>query len=128
MPAVFVLDTSALLAVAFHEPGGERVKEAGAESLVSTVNSSEVWAKLVDRDVPEAELRVVFAEMEMNQVPFDPVQAEIAGRLRKNTRRFGLSLGDRACLALAIARKMPVLTADRAWADLNLGVEIEVIR
>lgn len=128
MPGAFVLDTSALLAVAFQEPGGDRVKEVGPEGLVSTVNASEVWSKLVDREVPEGELRVVFAEMEMNQVPFDASQAEIAGRLRKTTRRFGLSLGDRACLALAMARRLPVLTADRAWAGLDLGVEIDVIR
>ena len=60
--------------------------------------------------------------------PFSAVQAEIAGRLKERTRRYGLSLGDRACLALGSDRGGPVYTADRAWTQLHLGVEVETIR
>jgi PIN domain nuclease of toxin-antitoxin system len=61
-------------------------------------------------------------------VDFDFALAAIAGRLRAATRSLGLSLGDRACLALAIERNCPVMTADRSWAKLNLGIPIQLVR
>lgn len=60
--------------------------------------------------------------------PLDEPQAQEAARLRLLTRAAGLSLADRACLALAKSLSLPVLTADRAWAALQVGVVVEVIR
>lgn len=61
-------------------------------------------------------------------IPFTAEQAKAAGNLIAQTRPFGLSLGDRACLSLALELKAPVYTADRSWKDLKIGVRIHVIR
>ena len=124
----WVLDSSAILANYLVEPGGEVVADKIGETLVSTVNLSEVAAKLFERGISfeiYESLRLFSAHTIFD---FDREHAVIAAQLRNQTRKFGLSLGDRACLALAIHQKARVLTADRAWADLKLGVEIEVIR
>ncbi|MFZ1106612.1 MAG: PIN domain-containing protein [Hyphomicrobiaceae bacterium] len=61
-------------------------------------------------------------------VPFDEELARQTGALRPATRSLGLSLGDRACLALAQRERLPVLTADRSWAKLDLGIAITMVR
>ena len=124
-----VLDASALLAVLNDEPGAEMLTLAlltGA--VVSTVNLAEVHSKLVghgiDRDDAwEAALSPV-REVEV----FTSEQAKIAGGLILRTRPLGLSLGDRACLALGITLKAPVYTADKDWKKLKLGIPIHAIR
>jgi PIN domain nuclease of toxin-antitoxin system len=123
-----VLDSSALLAIGFGEPGAERVRAAMAEAVISAVNASEIIARLIDRGVPGDEAVLSLREFEVPVRPFDQEQARDAGLLRAATRTLGLSLGDRACLALARAEGATVLTADRTWAGLDLGVTIEVIR
>ena len=60
--------------------------------------------------------------------PFDVVQARRAGLLRRQTRQYGLSLGDRACVALAVGLGMPAMTADQAWTELDLEIEVTLIR
>ena len=129
-----VLDASALLAFLQREPGQDRVAEAIAQgSAVSTVNFSEVVAKLRDANVPESTIRQSLAGLVargLEVAPFDEALAIAAGFLRPHTRERGLSLGDRACLALGRARGQPVLTADRGWASLpdTVGVDVRVIR
>lgn len=123
-----ILDASAILAVLLGEPGHDRVLDALDDSQVSTVNLSEVVAKLVEKGRSAAEaIADVDAFLPMTAA-FDLEQSLDAGGLRDRTRARGLSLGDRACLALARRRGARVLTADRAWADLHVGVEIDVIR
>jgi len=125
-----VLDASAVLAMIYEEPGQERVEEMLPHSLISTVNLSEVIAKVLDRQ-PELSKTIVLTLLDsfkLNGVDFDDEQAEIAGELRRFTKEYGLSLGDRCCLALAKQTKLKVLTADRQWAQIDLGVEIELIR
>ncbi len=95
---------------------------------MSAVNLSEVAAKLVDTGMPEKEARAALDGLGLDVVPFDGEQAYGAGFLRPATRRAGLSLGDRACLQLAAQLGAPVLTTDRAWGRLQLGVEVRVIR
>jgi PIN domain nuclease of toxin-antitoxin system len=124
----FVLDTSAFLAVAHVEPGAEKVLPVLRESVISAVNFSEVLQKLIRKGMSLAN-----AEEEVNRfvggiVPFDEEQASISAGLESVTRPFGLSLGDRACLALGIRLRLPVLTADRDWAKLDIGVSVELIR
>jgi ribonuclease VapC len=123
-----VLDSSALLAISFGEPGAERVRTAMAEAVISAVNVVEVIGRYLDRGVPKDEARLSFTEFEIPVRPFESEQAQDAGLLRAATRSLGLSLGDRACLALARAEGAKVMTADRSWAGLDVGVEIEVIR
>ncbi len=125
----WVLDASAALAVLKREPGEDRVTEAlGAGAVISAVNLSEVVAKLAGRGMPEAEIREDIRGLRMDVAPFDADAAFAAGLLIPLTRSAGLSLGDRACIALGQRRGLPVLTADAAWAGLDLGVEITVLR
>ncbi len=124
-----VLDASALLAVLNQEAGAERLTpELLANSVCSTVNLAEVHTKLVARGGdPEEAWEDTLSPV--NEVaPFTAEQAKIAGSLVAQTRALGLSLGDRACLALGLAMKAPVYTAERSWKKLKLGVRIHVIR
>ena len=123
-----VLDASALLAYLQDEPGGEQVRAVLPRAVLSTVSWTEVIGKAREDGVDTRGLREDLESLGLAFEPFSAVQAEIAGRLEERTRRYGLSLGDRACLALGSDRGEPVCTADRAWTQLHLGVEIETIR
>jgi PIN domain nuclease of toxin-antitoxin system len=125
---VCVLDSSALLAVIYEERGFEIVRDKLAQSIMSAVNMAEVISKLSDDGFDEAQTNLVLADFKFEINPFDERQARIAGNLRPLTKRKGLSLGDRACLALAIQQRATVLTADKAWAEIDVGVKIEVVR
>jgi ribonuclease VapC len=124
-----VLDASALLAVLNREPGADKLTpQLLMAAASSTVNLAEVQGKLVDRglnpdDAWEATLSPI-----CEVVAFTPEHAKLAGTLIIHTRALGLSLGDRACLALGLALKAPVYTADKSWKNLKLGVRIHVIR
>ncbi len=128
MPNEVVLDASAVLAVLKREPGAERVRAVLDRAAIGAVNAAEVQSKLVDlglsRDAAEARIRFLGCPI----LAFSEDQAIEAGSMIAQTRRLGLSLGDRACLALAIDRKAAVYTTDRAWTSLPLGIQVEVIR
>jgi ribonuclease VapC len=124
----YVLDSSAVLAAYLREPGGDRVRNTEVVRLMSAVNFSEVEAKLLERGLPRGAIMLLESLLPCETITFDRNQASLAAKLRPITKRLGLSLGDRACLALAIQQKATVLTADKAWADLQLGLEIEIIR
>ena len=123
-----VLDSSAVLASARKEPGGDIASATFGTSLVSAVNLTEVVSRLVDVGLSFDAARHVVDSAGFSIVGFDEGLALRAGALRAATRHLGLSLGDRACLALAQREGLPVLTADRAWASLDIGVEIRLIR
>ena len=123
-----VLDASALLAYLQDEPGGEHVRAVLPRAVMSAVNWTEVIGKAREEGVDTQGLREDLESLGLAFEPFSVVQAEIAGRLEERTRRHGLSLGDRACLALGMDRGEPVCTADRAWTQPHLGVEVETIR
>lgn len=125
---IVVLDASAIIAMLLFEPGWESVAEVHSDSLASSVNIAEVVTKLSERGLADEDARLVISKLELSIVDFDTQQAVQAGLLRRATRARGLSLGDRACLGLALARGVRVLTTDRVWAGLKLGIEIEVIR
>jgi PIN domain nuclease of toxin-antitoxin system len=121
-----VLDASALLACLYDEPGSDVVEVVLAESCISSVNWAEVVQKTVARGKPVESMRQSFEALGMRILPFTPEDAEMAGRLWMQAR--SLSLGDRACLSLGLRLKLPVLTADRAWDGLNLGVDVRILR
>ena len=123
-----VIDASALLALLHSEPGAEVVEEVLEQAAVSTVNWSEVYQRWVAREVDVAGLRADVEALGLEIVPLTVEDAEQAAELWSATRLRGLSLGDRACLALARRLARPALTADRAWLDLGLGVEVRAIR
>ena len=126
--AKVVLDTSALLAFVSEERGGETVADVIADAVISTVNVAEAVTKLVDRGASLDRAREVLAIAEYEIADFDRQQAEQTGALIARTRQRGLSLGDRACLALAQREGLPALTADRRWAEIDIGVEVRLFR
>ncbi len=120
-----VLDASALLAYLHEEPGGERVSLVLERARVSAVNWAEVLQKSLQRDVDIDGMQQEFTEVGVIFEPFTPEQVEIAARLFTRTRNHGLSLADRACLALAVDNGLPVMTADRVWTGLGLDLELK---
>jgi PIN domain nuclease of toxin-antitoxin system len=125
-----VLDASALLALLLAEPGGDAVRAVLADAAMSTINLSEVVAHYARNGIGEAQIRQVLDPLPFERVPFDDDLAYAAGVLLPATRQAGLSLGDRACLALARRLGCRALTADRAWTGIGeaTGVAIELIR
>lgn len=123
-----VLDASALLAVMLGEPGATTVAERFADCCISAVNLSEVVAKLVERGIPLTDVTESLSELDLDVHAFDATQAIRAGILRGETRSRGLSLGDRACLALAAELNAVAVTTDSAWGDIDLGITIELAR
>lgn len=123
-----VFDSSALLAVVFRERGSEAAARALNGAMISAVNAAEVVSRLVDSGTGAAAARAVLLAFGLTIRPFDTALAIDAGLLRAATRALGLSLGDRACMALARRERARVITADRSWAALDIGVEIALIR
>lgn len=123
-----VLDASAVLAVYLDEPGAEAAEGVIAGSLLSSVNYTEVIGRALDRGRSFDHILLSLARMAFVVVAHDLTLARRAGELRLPTRRFGLSIGDRACLALAERERLPAYTTDRMWANLNLGIDIRLIR
>ena len=124
-----VLDASALLAVLNQEPGAEALTpELLSGAIISTVNLAEVQGKLVDWGLSPDDAWEAALSSIREAVPFTAEHARLAGNLIAKTRTFGLSLGDRACLALGLASKAPVYTADTSWKNLKVGVRIHIIR
>ena len=122
-----ILDSSAVLALMNGEAGADAVMAALPGACLSSVNFAEVVSRLCERGMPAAEARLSIEALELEIIPFEVDQATRAGGLRTETRALGLSLGDRACLAVARGLDLPVLTADRAWGQLS-GFNITIIR
>jgi PIN domain nuclease of toxin-antitoxin system len=124
-----VLDASAILALLNNETGADVLTPSLlSNAMCSTVNLAEVQAKLVTAGGRSEEAWEDALSPVREAVPFTEEHAKIAGDLAVNTRTLGLSLGDRACLALGLALNAPVYTADKSWKSLKLNVRIHVIR
>lgn len=123
-----VADASAILAALKGEPFTKIAPERVVRASISAVNLSEVLTKLAADGLNEIQADAAVTSLDLRVVPFDRLQAAVAARLWASTRRAGLSLGDRACLALGAALQCAVVTADRAWGRIDIGVEIVLIR
>jgi ribonuclease VapC len=124
-----VLDASAILALLNEEPGAEKfTPELLSRATTSAVNLAEVQTILVREGGDPDESWALVTDPISDVEPFTAEHARIAGTLIQKTRSLGLSLGDRACLALAIALDAPVYTTDQLWRKLKLGVPIHVLR
>ena len=124
-----VLDASVILAILFQEPGADTMTDdimTGA--VASTVNLAEVQSKLVKRGHDPDRAWKDALLLETDPEPYTADHAKIAGSLIAKTEKYGLSLGDRSCLALAISLKAPVYTTEQLWRNLKVGVPIHVIR
>ncbi len=123
------MDASAVLAILNGEAGADKLPPRVLnDATVSTVNLAEVHSKLVGRGLDPDEAWEAALSPVRDAEPFTDEQARIAGSLVTQTHRLGLSLGDRACLALGIALGTAVYTADQSWKGLHLGIRIHVIR
>ena len=125
-PVIF--DASAMLAISNNETGADEAFRYLPNVRMNTVNVAEFVSKLMlkgdNLDKIEADLR----ETGIVVVPFDQSMAFAAGALTPLSKPYGLSLGDRACLAFAQISQLPIVTADKIWLDLNLGLDIRLIR
>ena len=123
-----VLDSSAVLAILNAEPGADLVIATLDDALLSTVNYAEVVTKIVERGgtykKAEAALQLITATV----IDFDLALAQRTGALRAETRKRGLSLGDRACLSLAEREGVPAITGDRSWIGAVSSVEVRLFR
>jgi len=124
----FVLDASAVLALLNQETGSEEILQLIDNAAISTVNLSEVIAKLAEAGIPEDEIKQILFHLNLEVILFNQEQALKAGMMRPATKSIGLSFEDRACLALGVILNQPVITTDRLWSNLNLGIEIRVVR
>ena len=116
----FVLDSSAVIAVIIEEPGSRRVLEVIERSVLSSVNLTEIVTKLLDRGLEPEMVRSTIDDLRIPVKDFTATDALAAGLMRDSTRHLGLSLGDRACLALAGRLGAVAVTADKAWAREKL--------
>ena len=124
-----VLDASAILALLQQEPGAENLTDKVLENAVaSSVNLAEVQTKLVAKGLDPDDAWQDATSMLTAIEPFTGEQAKLAGALVRQTKRVGLSLGDRACLALAISLGADVYTTEKLWKNLKLGIRIHLLR
>ena len=122
-----VLDASALLAMLQGERGGDDVEARLGQAALSSVNLAEVIQRSVARGLAVEGLTADLEALGLTVLPFIAEDAEASGMLWSETHDRGLSLGDRACLALARRTGLPALTADRVWAELRIGIDIQLI-
>jgi PIN domain nuclease of toxin-antitoxin system len=123
-----VLDASALLAFLRREPGAEKVAAVPTRSCISAVNLAETFGKMVEYGKPLEDVAFQVERLRIAVVPFDTDHARIAASLWKRTRSVGMSLGDRACLALALQTGLPALTTEEEWIKCDTGVQVVKIR
>ena len=124
---MIVFDASALLVLLNKEPGYAFVETYLQNAIMSAVNFAEVITVLVNIGVPHEDAVNASSALISEVVPFDAIMAATSAQLRQATKEFGLSLGDRACLALAKHKKLPVITADQIWSQINLPIEIKLV-
>jgi PIN domain nuclease of toxin-antitoxin system len=125
-----VVDSSAYLALVHQETGYRQVAEylESMRGIMSAVNAAEVLSKQADIGVPLADALALMHLTGVVTASFGPEEALSAASLRKAAKPLGLSLGDRACLALGLKYQCPVLTADRIWQKLEIGVKVLCVR
>jgi ribonuclease VapC len=128
MGDVVVLDASAILAAIFGEDGGEKVQEITSKCLLSTVNLEEIRTRLLDRGHDALDIAAYLRLFKLEIVDFTHAQSIESSNLRSLTRGAGLSLGDRACLALAKERNAVAVTTDKQWGKVDVAVRVELIR
>lgn len=124
----YVLDASALLALINQEPGADRVQPLMPHAVISAVNLCETVQRLRRGGMPLELVTVALTPLVASPIAFDEPLAYVTASIHERTRGQGLSFGDCACLALALSRKVPAVTAERSWANADVGVTIELIR
>ena len=124
-----ILDASAVIALIADEKGAAEVASIITHSMMSSVNVSEVAKFLIDHhELNKSEAINIIQTLIAEIIPFDENHAYSAAELITKTKIIGLSLGDRACIALGLETSYPIYTADKAWSKIDLGCKINLIR
>lgn len=124
-----VLDTSAILAYVYDEHGAATVEEwIEKGAAASTLTAQETISKLAQNGMPRTEAEEVISSLGLVFHALDLKLAIEAGMMFPFTKAYGLSHGDRACLALTKVLAIPVLTADKAWSKVAEALDVEVIQ
>ena len=123
-----VLDSSAVIALLLNEEGAEIVSGYEGKTAISAINLAEVCSRLIEIGLPEEQIQEHVASIRVQIYPFDTEQAYAVSRFRNIARKNGMSLADCACIQLGKQLRLPVLTGDKVWARVNLGVEVKLIR
>jgi ribonuclease VapC len=126
--AEVVIDSSILIAVLKKETGWQEGEKHLNQGIVSSVNMAEVASYLARKSISFEIISEVIKSFLVEIAPFTLSDAASTGFLYQQTKHLGLSLGDRACLSLALKHRLPVLTADTDWLKLSLGIEVKLIR
>jgi ribonuclease VapC len=127
--ASIVFDASAILALLRDEPGADVVTQYIGDGLISAVNFQEVIKGLLRREVPIDAALAMLDALHLDVRPHGRDDAVAAANLFPATKAFGSGLGDRTCMALAIAEGLPVLTADQEWARIEIpGLKLMLAR
>jgi PIN domain nuclease of toxin-antitoxin system len=124
-----ILDSSAVIALLKGEPGHNEVRNHVKRAVISAVNMTEVATYLARAGSTLSEVQQIINRLPIQIIPFDESFVAVTGILYQQTKNLGLSLGDRACLALGLFKKLPILTSDRVWEKLNIHeIEVRLIR
>lgn len=122
-----VVDASVVLAVCHQEEGSDQAREAIRHGVISTVNLSEVYEKAIKFGrLPIADAIVQTAALDI--IEFNELHALEAAKFAEQARKKGISFADRACLALGMCTSLPVVTGDRKWLEIDLGIKVELFR
>jgi len=124
-----VFDSSALIALFAKENGYQLIKTHMKDGIISSVNIAEVYKYCIEtQNLTEEEAKTLIQLSDIKIIDFCSQQALISAKIIHDTKLYGLSLGDRACIALAILKKCPILTCDKIWKKLDLNVEFIMAR
>jgi ribonuclease VapC len=123
-----LLDASAMLAYMLAETGADVVEQHLPHAAMSTINAAEVMVRLVDRGMPLESALSMIVKTSVRIVDYTLEDAATAASLRSTTKKLGLSAADRGCMATAIRLQSDILTADKAWATLNLPIRVHLLR
>lgn len=123
-----VLDASAVIAVIRNEAGADKVKAQLHGAYISSVNLSEVFYKTWEKGASREFVQWAVDNLPIKSVPFDDELAIISASIRQATLKQNISFADRACLALGLLRKLPVVTSDRNWTELDISVDVRLFR
>jgi PIN domain nuclease of toxin-antitoxin system len=124
-----VFDSSALIMLFAKEPGYESVRQNLKHAIISTVNIAEVYKYCIEvQNLTEDDCRNLIKLSGIKIIDFCEEQALISAKIIKQTKQYGLSLGDRSCIALAMFKNYPIFTCDKIWQKVDLGVEFIMAR
>ena len=124
-----VFDSSVLIMLFAKEPGYESVRQNLKHAIISTVNIAEVYKYCIEvQNLTEDDCRNLIKLSGIKIIDFCEEQALISAKIIKQTKQYGLSLGDRGCLALAMSKNYSIFTCDKIWQKVDLGVEFIMAR